>query len=99
MDSIAYTLDTGEPFGAGKTVDYVLPHFSPSLTSDDRQIDEVNSGKYIIASLRHYIKDGEYTMSVELIRDGVGDDANLELQFEKSSRSSEPNPSPMIPEL
>jgi hypothetical protein len=99
MDSIAYTLDTGEPFGVGKTVDYVLPHFSPTLTSDDRQIDEVNSGKYIVASLRHYIKDGEYTMSVELIRDGVGEDANLDLQFENTSRSEESNPSPMIPEL
>jgi len=99
MDSIAYTLDEGEPFGVGKTVDYVLPHFSPTLTSDDRQIDEVNSGKYIIASLRHYIKDGEYTMSVELIRDGVGEDANLDLQFNNTSRSIAYNPSPMIPEL
>jgi hypothetical protein len=99
MDSIAYTLDTGEPFGVGKTVDYVLPHFSPTLTSDDRQIDEINSGKYIVASLRHYIKDGEYTMSVELIRDGVGEDANLDLQFENTSRSEESNPSPIIPGL
>ena len=99
MDSIAYTLDDGEPFGVGKTVDYVVPHFSPTLSSDDRQIDEVNSGKYIIASLRHYIKDSEYTMSVELIRDGVGEDANLDLVFDNTSRSSESNQSPMIPEL
>ena len=99
MDSIAYTLDEGEPFGVGKTVDYVVPHFSPTLSSDDRQIDEVNSGKYIIASLRHYIKDSEYTMSVELIRDGVGEDANLDLQFSNTSRSIERNNSPIIPEL
>jgi len=99
MDSIAYTLDSGEPFGVGKTVDYVLPLFSPTLTPDDQDIDEVNSGKYIVASLRHYIKDGEYTMSVELIRDGVGEDANLVLQFGSTSRLSPVNPSPMIPEL
>jgi len=95
MDSIAYTLDTNEAFGVGKTVNYNITHFSPNLENNDDLIDEVNSGKYIIASLRHYIRNGEYTMSAELIRDGIGDDANLEGLFTNSLRLSASNPSPI----
>jgi hypothetical protein len=95
MDSIAYTLDTNEAFGVGKTVNYNITHFSPSLNNDKDLIDEVNSGKYIVASLRHYIRNGEYTMSAELIRDGIGENANLDRLFNNSSRSKESNPSPI----
>jgi len=95
MDSIAYTLDTNEAFGVGKTVNYNITHFSPNLENNNDLIDEVNSGKYIVASLRHYIKNGEYTMSAELIRDGIGEDADLDRLFNKSSRSKQSNPSPI----
>lgn len=77
MDSIAYTRETDEAFGVGKTVEYRVPTFDPKLSQDDRRDDEVNSGKYIISAIRHYIKNNEYTMSVELIRDGVGEDAEF----------------------
>ena len=95
MDSIAYTLDGGVAFGVGKTVNYIIPKFSPSLSPEDQENDEVNSGKYIIASLRHYIKNGEYTMSVELIRDGVGEIANLE----PFTDPGEKTPDPILPEF
>jgi hypothetical protein len=76
-------------------VNYNITHFSPNLENNNDLIDEVNSGKYIVASLRHYIKNGEYTMSAELIRDGIGEDADLDRLFNKSSRSKQSNPSPI----
>lgn len=76
IDSLAYIDD--EPFGVGTTVEYTLPKFSPSLSPEDQQNDKVNSGKYIVASMRHYIKNNEYTMSLELIRDGIGEFADLD---------------------
>ena len=78
MDSVAYVLDTGEPFGVGQTVNYIVPKFSPVLSEDDQEKDEVNSGKYVVSAMRHYIKGKEYTMSIELIRDGAGEIANLD---------------------
>lgn len=61
---------------AGKTVDLKWYRFSPKLNNED-PADKINSGKYLIASLRHYIVNGEYTMSLELVRDGIGKDAEL----------------------
>jgi len=77
MDSIAYTLDNDEPFTVGQTVTYNLVRFKPRLSNDEEQLDLVNSGKYIVSAIRHYIKDAEYRMSVELIRDGIGEKAQL----------------------
>lgn len=88
MDSIAFTKETNESFGVGKTVEYRVPKFQPKLSEDDRKDDEVNSGKYIISAIRHYIKNNEYTMSVELIRDGIGEFAELNpLNTEIGTRS------------
>lgn len=61
---------------AGKTVELDYFRFSPKLKDEDLE-DKVNSGKYLIAALRHYIKNGEYTMSLELVRDGMGENAEL----------------------
>ena len=61
---------------AGKTVELDYYRFSPKLNNEDPE-DKVNSGKYLIAALRHYVKNGEYTMSLELVRDGMGEDAQL----------------------
>jgi hypothetical protein len=77
MDSIAYTLENDEPFTVGQTVTYNLVRFKPRLSNDEEQLDLVNSGKYIVSAIRHYIKDAEYRMSVELIRDGIGEKAQL----------------------
>lgn len=63
---------------AGKTVSFNFPRVSPKLYSDqDDTLDKVNSGKYLISSIRHYIKNRNYTMSVELMRNGMGDDAEF----------------------
>lgn len=77
MDSIHIPQDTEQKFSVGKTVNYIFPRFSPKLSEHEDNNDKVNSGKYIISSIRHYLKNGEYTMSVELIRDGMGADADL----------------------
>jgi len=77
MDSVAYTIESNQPFGVGKTVNYELSRFMPKLGQNEDDLDKFNSGKYIIAAIRHYIKNYEYTMSVELIRDGVGDEAEI----------------------
>lgn len=77
MDSIAYTLENDDPFTVGQTVDYKLLKFMPRLSKGDEELDLVNSGKHIISAIRHYIKNDEYTMSIELIRDGIGERAEL----------------------
>jgi len=61
---------------AGKTVELDYYRFSPKLNGEDPE-DKVNSGVYLIAALRHYVKNGEYTMSLELVRDGMGEKAKL----------------------
>jgi len=78
MDSVAYEgTDNRRGFGVGETVSVDFPRFSPKLEEGEEGLDKVNSGKYIISALRHYIKANEYTMTLELIRDGIGEDANL----------------------
>lgn len=78
MDSISYekTLE-GRGFGVGETVDLFFPKFSPKLNESDEGIDLVNSGKYVISTLRHYITKKEYKMSLELIRDGMGQNSSF----------------------
>lgn len=77
MDSIAYTLKDDLPFSVGQTVNYKLLKFMPALSEGDTQLDDFNSGKYVISAIRHFIKNKEYTMSIELIRDGVGEKAEF----------------------
>ena len=95
IDSLAYI--GKEPFGVGKAVEYTIPKFSPVLSPEDQQNDKVNSGKYIVASLRHYIQNGEYTMSAELIRDGIGEFANLDPLVEQNPRGRPIEP--ILPEF
>lgn len=77
MDSIAYTPDEDQPFTVGQTVNFNLLRFKPRLTDDEDLYDKANSGKYVISSIRHFIKGDEYRMSVELVRDGIGKEAEL----------------------
>jgi len=99
IDSLAYISNDGEPepFGVGKAVEYIIPKFSPALSPEDQQNDKVNSGKYIVASLRHYIQNGEYTMSAELIRDGIGEFAQLDPLVEENSTGKPIDP--ILPEF
>jgi hypothetical protein len=83
MDSISYEkTDKGRGFGVGETVDLFFPKFSPNLKETDRGIDLVNSGKYIISTLRHFITRNEYKMSLELIRDGMGQEGSFGIEPE-----------------
>lgn len=77
MDSIAYTPEGNKPFTVGQTVNYNLLRFKPRLSNDEEHIDRTNSGKYVISAIRHFIKSSEYRMSIELIRDGIGERAQL----------------------
>lgn len=66
---------------AGDTIETTLPTYFPKTediaTDDSKTNDLINSGKFLVASVRHYIKNREYTISAELIRDGIGQGANL----------------------
>jgi hypothetical protein len=61
----------------GKTVMYTQPRFSAKLNPKEDSNDKVHSGKYLIGAIRHYVKNLEYTMSIELIRDGMGAEADF----------------------
>lgn len=61
----------------GKTIFLDYTRFSPKLSKTEDTEDKVNSGTYLISAIRHYIKNGKYTMSIELVRDGIGEDARL----------------------
>jgi hypothetical protein len=79
LSTIAFNvyMDSVTTLEAGKTVEVEVPRFSPKLEGEDDNKDYLNSGKYLISSLRHYIKNGEYSISMECIRDGHGSDATL----------------------
>lgn len=75
--SISIHMNSVIDLEAGKTVELFYPRFSPNLANEDDISDRVNSGVYLISAIRHYVKNTEYTMSIELIRDGMGRDASL----------------------
>ena len=83
MDSIAYTLETNEPFTVGQTVTYDLLKSMPKLPGSYEQKDKFNSGKYIVSAIRHYVKNYEYNMSIEIIRDGIGEEASFVREEER----------------
>jgi hypothetical protein len=72
MDSMRVT-ENGETFEVGKTADLKIPKFQPKFDENESIIDKVNSGTYLIMSIRHYFKREEYTFSVEFSRDGIGE--------------------------
>jgi len=65
MDSVAGV-------AAGKIVEIDFIRFAPILSDKDSPKDEMTSGKYLVSSLRHHIKLGEYTMALNLVRNNVG---------------------------
>lgn len=75
--NLAIFMNSVPELEVGKTVTYTQPRFSAKLNPQEDQDDKVNSGKYLIGAIRHYVKNLEYTMSLELIRDGVGEKADF----------------------
>jgi len=75
--NVAIHMNSVPDLEVGKTINYTFPRFSPKLNKNEDTYDKVNSGKYLISAIRHYIKNSEYTMSIELIRDGIGQEAEL----------------------
>lgn len=79
MDSIAFTLDEKIPFSIGKVIEYVLPVFAPptqQLQTTEWK-NKIVSGKYLVSAINHNINQKVYTMSIQLIKDGLGEEANL----------------------
>lgn len=65
----AYTDSDPLNYRVGKCVNLVIAPNLPGLEGEVLK-DELFSGVYIISRLRHYLKGENYTMSMELIRDG-----------------------------
>lgn len=61
----------------GEMITYNKERFSPKLNEGDDPYDKVNSGKYLVSAIHHHIRNKEYTMSMELVRDGIGEEADL----------------------
>ena len=66
----AYADSDPENYRVGKCVNLVIPPNLPPLEGENLK-DELLSGVYIISRLRHYIKGEDYTISMELIREGL----------------------------
>ena len=76
INPIAYTIEDNEAFTVGKTVDFSVPVFmpiTPSMKNEDVK-NKPLSGKYLITSIRHQMSGREYTMSIELSRDYLGEE-------------------------
>jgi len=67
----AYADSDPKNYQVGKCVNLVMAPNLPGLESDEKLKDELFSGQYIISRLRHYIKDDNYNMSMELVREGL----------------------------
>lgn len=75
--NLAIFMNSVPDLEVGKTVTYTQPRFSAKLNPNEDANDKVHSGKYLIGAIRHYVKNLEYTMSIELIRDGMGAEADF----------------------
>ena len=75
--SVLAHINSAPEIESGKVVEYKKERFSPKLAPADDPDDKVSSGNYLVASIHHHIRRQEYTMSVELVRDGMGKDADL----------------------
>jgi len=94
MDSlhIVRVGEEDEIFSVGRPITYIKPKTTVK-TSDDKNrdiSDKVNSGKYLISAIHHHIKREVYTMSIELIRDGIGEQAELEESGRQPDFDTEP---------
>ena len=58
-------------YQVGKCVNLIIAPNLPGLEAEEAIKDELFSGPYIITRLRHYIKNDNYNMSMELVREGL----------------------------
>jgi len=79
INPIAYTVDDEVAFTVGKTVDFTVPIYTAITDTfkSDNVKNKILSGKYLITSIRHQMVDKQYTMSIELSRDYVGEESIL----------------------
>jgi hypothetical protein len=75
--SVLAHINSAPEIESGKVVEYKKERFSPKLAPADDPDDKVSSGNYLVASIHHHIRRQEYTMSIELVRDGMGKEADL----------------------
>lgn len=73
---ISMTTDSIKNLNSGDLVNLKLAHFAPKL-DEDNSVDKVNSGVYLVSAIRHYIKNLNYTMVVEVIRNGINKEVEL----------------------
>lgn len=66
-------VDSMGGLGCGKMVEVDMKIFAPALDASADMKDYVNSGRYLVSGVRHFIKKKEYKMSLELIREGIGE--------------------------
>jgi len=66
----AYADSSPSAYMVGKCVNLIVASNLPPLDGTV-SVDQLFSGRYIIGRLRHYIKGGNYQMSMELIREGL----------------------------
>ena len=69
---LSMSMDSVPAVMAGKIIDIDFTRFTPMLSDKDNPKDEMTSGRYLVSSLRHHIKLGEYTMSLNLVRNNIG---------------------------
>jgi len=91
MDSIHVT-ENDDIFSVGQAVTYNRPKSTVKAADDKNRdtTDKVNSGKYIVSAIHHNLKRDNYTMSIELIRDGIGEAAELKESGEEPDFNTEP---------
>lgn len=71
--TVSCYVDSVGGLGCGKIVDIDMKVFAPAVSPDADMKDYINSGRYLVSGVRHFIKKKEYKMSLELLREGIGE--------------------------
>jgi hypothetical protein len=76
LSSIITTTVSGDPrIKAGDIIEFAIPeHLGKTSASNPEEKDKYMQGKYLVLSVAHIVKYGEYKMNLELIRDTVYSD-------------------------
>lgn len=67
-----------ENLKVGKCVEVDYPIYRPKFTAVDDERDKYNSGKFLVSAVRHNYNMTQYTVDVELIRDGINPDEEID---------------------
>jgi hypothetical protein len=61
----------------GNIIKVLFESFSPKIEGSEEYVkDKITSGKYMVSAIRHIFKNKQYTMTLELSRPGIGEEAN-----------------------